>query len=339
MDEPFSAPPSRHGFIALTAACLTLCGCAQTAVMTVWQPAASDVSGIQRLAVLQFRGEGTSGDVARSALVSMFWNTGFYTLVDPSSASGGARAGVAVPAAPADVAEAVAIGRRLGADAVLIGDVLRYRASDRLSRDEQSDGTEGPGGHRGRVPGHPHAAAVDRDVSVAMAFLLIDVRTGKIRVDDRTSYHAGGELLNGQSSLPAKDVVLAQLMERCSRDVVLMLTPRQIEYPVELPSPSFGTGWSDMRRGNDLAAQGQWNEAESAWTAALAADPKNHAAMYCLAMAASARSDYSRAVNLLTDAVRAHPSQRYQETLARLQRHQQDYGTVMAQKGDRTMLR
>jgi tetratricopeptide (TPR) repeat protein len=167
--------------------------------------------------------------------------------------------------------------------------------------------------------------------------LLIDVRTGKVRVDDRTSYHAGGEILNGQSSLPAKDAVLAQLMERCARDVVVMLTPRQIQYPVELPSPPFGAGWSELRRGNDYAAQGQWALAEPAWTAALAADPQNHTAMYCLAMAASARSDYPRAVNLLTDAVRLHPSQHYQEALARLQRHQRDYDTVMSQKGDRTL--
>ncbi len=330
--------------VALAAACLMLCGCAQTAVMMVWQPAESDVSGIQRLAVLQFRGEGTSGAVARSALVTTFWNTGFYTLVDPSAASRGARAGVTVPAAPADVAEAVAIGRRLGADAVLIGDVLRYRASDRLSRDEGADAPDDAGGgpghnHGGRGANPRHNQAVDRDVSVAMAFLMIDVRTGKIRVDNRTSYHAGGELLNGQSSLPAKDAMLAQLMERCARDVVLMVTPRQIAYPVELPSPPFGSGWSDLRRGNDYAAQGQWDLAEPAWAAALAADPQNHTAMYCLAMAASARSDYPRAVSLLTDAQRLHPSQRYQEALARLQRHQRDYETVTAQKGDRTSLR
>ena len=118
-----------------------------------------------------------------------------------------------------------------------------------------------------------------------------------------------------------------------------MLTPRQIAYPVELPSPSFGSGWSDLRRGNDFAAQGDWPQAEKAWTAALSADPKNHTAMYCLAMAASARSDYPRAVGLLTDAVRIHPNQTYQEALARLQRHQHDYDTVMAQRGDRTTLR
>jgi tetratricopeptide (TPR) repeat protein len=304
--------------------------------MTVWQPAASDVSGIQRLAVLGFRGEGTSGDVARSALVSGFWNTSFYTLVDPSPANDGARAGANLPAVPADVAEAVAIGRRLGADAVLIGDVLRYRASDHFNHEERGD--DGPGrGHAGRGAGRHHDEAADRDISVAMAFLMIDVRTGKVRVDDRTSYHVGGELLNGQSSLPAKDAVLSQLMERCARDVVLTLTPRQIEYPVELPSPSFGAGWSDMRQGNDYAAKGQWNLAESAWTAALSADPQNHAAMYCLAMAASARSDYPRAVSLLTGAVRLHNSERYQEALARLQRHRQDYDIVMSQKGDRTL--
>jgi hypothetical protein len=328
--------------LALAGACLALCSCAQTAVMMVWQPAESDVGGIQRLAVLQFRGEGTSGDVARSALVTSFWNTGFYTLVDPSSASSGGRAGVSVPAAPADPDEAIAIGRRLGADAVLVGDVLRYRASDRFNHDDQGDAHDEPGGGPGRGhrgPGHHHEEASQRDISVAMAFVMIDVRTGKIRVDSRTSYHAGGELLNGQSTLPAKDVVLSQLMERCARDVVLMVTPRQIQYPVELPSPPFGAGWSDMRRGNDYAAQGEWSQAESAWTAALAADPQNHTAMYCLAMAASARSDYLRAVGLLTDAVKIHPSQRYQEALTRLQRHRQDYDTVMAQKGDRTMLR
>ena len=314
--------------------CLGLGGCAQRAVMTVWQPAASDVGGIRRLAVLQFRGEGTSGDVARSALVSGFWNTGFYTLVDPSPASDGARPGAAVPEAPADVAEAVAVGRRLGADAVLIGDVLRYHASDRLAGEERG---EDPGRGPGRGPGHHRDDVSDRDLSVAIAFVMIDVRTGKVRVDDRTTYHGAGDLLGGQRSPAAKDALLAPLLDHCARDVVLTLTPREIEYPVELPSPSFGAGWSDMRRGNDYAAQGQWSQAESAWTAALSADPQNHAAMYCLAMAASARSDYPRAINLLTGAVRLHNSQSYQEALARLQRHQQDYQTVVSQKGDRTL--
>ena len=322
--------------LALAAACLALCGCAQTAVMMVWQPAETDVGGIQRVAVLQFRGEGTSGDAARSALVSSFWNTGFYTLVDPSPASDGGRPGATVLSAPADVADAVAMGRRLGVDAVLVGDVLRYRASDRPGHGSRGDDADDHGrGARG--PGHHHDEAVARDVSVALAFLMIDVRTGKIRVDDRTSYHVGGELANGQSSLPGKDAVLSQLMDRCARDVVLMLTPRQIAYPVGLPSPSFGFGWSDLRHGNDFAAQGDWRQAEKAWAAALSADPKNHTAMYCLAMAASARSDYARAVGLLTDAVRIHPNQTYQEALARLQRHQHDYDTVMAQRGDRTL--
>jgi hypothetical protein len=303
--------------------------------MMVWQPAETDVGGIQRVAVLQFRGEGTSGDVARSALVSSFWNTGFYTLVDPSPASDGGRPGAAVLSAPADVADAVAMGRRLGVDAVLVGDVLRYRASDRLGHGVRGDDADDHG-RGGRGPGHHRDEAVDRDVSVALASLMIDVRTGKIRVDDRTSYHVGGELANGQSSLPGKDAVLSQLMDRCARDVVLMLTPRQIAYPVALPSPSFGFGWSDLRHGNDFAAQGDWRQAEKAWAAALSADPKNDTAMYCLAMAASARSDYARAVGLLTDAVRIHPNQTYQEALARLQRHQHDYDTVMAQRGDRT---
>ena len=333
--SPF--PISRNAIrTAALAACLALSGCAQTATMMVWQPAEADVSGIHRLAVLEFRGNGDSGTAARTALVSGIWNTGFYTLVDPSQTSRVAQASAQVPEAPPDIAAAIETGRRLGADAVLVGDVVHSQAGDREApfRDDDPGGNPRMGG-RGRHRGGMHRIDyLDRDVSVALAYQLIDVRTGQVRAESRTSYQSGGVMLNGQGSPPKKETVLAELMTRCSRDIVLSLTPRQIAYQVQLADPGFLSGSGDVRRGNEFAAAGDWAKAEILWDAALTTDPKNYAALYNLSMAAAARYDYPRAVSLLTEAVKLHGSDEYREALTRLKRHEQDYQIVVDQKNN-----
>src|SRR4051794_34648219 len=59
-------------------------GCAKKSSLYVLHPAKVDVSNLERLAVLEFEGPGDSGKAMRSAVASQFWDSHFYTLVEPT---------------------------------------------------------------------------------------------------------------------------------------------------------------------------------------------------------------------------------------------------------------
>ncbi|MEN6493703.1 MAG: CsgG/HfaB family protein [Thermoguttaceae bacterium] len=326
------------GIATLTVALAS--GCAQTAKFQVWQPAEFDVAGIRRLAVLEFRGQDNAGQRARSELVARLWDSGFYALADPTELNAIVQtSGYQVEGKP-DLGAAIAAGRQLGVDAILIGEVIHYRADDRERLNRIVHTTRpGPGErydrHGDGAPvgvGIHHDLMLQREVSVAMSLQLVDVRTGEIRAQRQASYRADGEIHNGQGYLPSKEVASNELITKWAREMSELLTPHLIPYEVELASPRWGSVAAEIRRGNNLALKGQWEKAAVIWEAALIADPKNHVAMYNLALAHAARFDYPRALELLEDASRLHPNTTYPETLSRIQRHEQAYLMAMSQK-------
>jgi len=320
---------------------VALSGCAQTARLQVWQPAELDVAGIHRLAVLDFRGEGAAGQQARSELVARLWDSGFYTLADPTELNAVVQASAQRLDGPDEITTAIEAGRRLGVDAIIIGEVTRYRATEELRRDRRLDAVGRDRGDRGDRD-FDRAGAVtgvayhnrrwsEQDVSVALSLRLIDVHTGQVRGQRQAAYRAG-EVHSGQSYLPPLQEAVAELIQRWSRETTELLTPHLIPYEVELALPRFGPTATEIRRGNSHAIQGDWEKAAVFWEAALAIDAKCHAAMYNLALACAARFDYPRAIQLLEDAARLHPRTLYSETLSRVQRHEQAYLTAMSQK-------
>jgi hypothetical protein len=316
-----------------------LCGCAQTAKFQVWRPAELDVAGIQRLAVLDFRGESNSGQMARSDLVARLWESGFYDLVDPTELNAVVRTSANDTEGDGNIAGALDVGRRLGVDAILVGRVVRYRAVDELRRERgvhavqtdprsrELDRATGVGG-----VGYHDRPFGKRDVYLALSFELIDVRTGQVRARREASYRADEDVHNGQGYLPAKEAVIAEMTERWAKEMSELLTPHLIPYETELATATWGGAAGEIRRGNSHATNGNWEKAALFYQTALTLDSKSDAAMYNLALARAARFDYPEAVRLLNDAVQVNPRSQYRETLARIERHQQAYQVAVSQK-------
>lgn len=313
-------------------------GCAQTARFQVWQPAEFDVAGIHRLAVLNFRGHDGTGQLARSELVARLWDSGFFTLIDPTELNATMQPQALSVEGSDDIAAAITAGRRLGVDAILVGEVIRHRA-DGQGRHEQMVQTGSlnprrPSGRPGEVggPGMHHRPLPNRETSIALSLQLVDVRTGQTRAQRQASYRANGEILNGQGYLPSQEAANLELIQKWAREMTDLLTPHRISYEVELATPRFGLATVEIRRGNSHALKGNWEKAAVCWQTALTLEPKSHVAMYNLALANAARFDYSRAVGLLEDASQLHPNITYSETLSRFQRHEQAYLMAMAQR-------
>lgn len=330
----------RHPVLPSLALFLALAGCANTATLHVWQPAQIDTTGIERLAVLDFRGPHESGQIARSTLVSQLWQDGFYTLVDQSELEGVRPASASGPAGSPDVGPAVAAARAAGVDALLVGDVVSYHAADDVTTDQRfgffnSDERQGPAAGSVMGVGFENNETVNREITASLAFQLIDARTGRILAARQSSYTEKGQLRNGEGHLPAREATLAKCMHRCARDIVDMLTPRQIPMRVELATATFGRAAGEIRRGNARAAKGDWQAAEAHWRAALELDPDNHAAMYNLGLACEARFDYGRAEELYADALNGKQRGLYARALERLRGEREDYLLATSQRDRR----
>jgi tetratricopeptide (TPR) repeat protein len=296
---------------------LATAGCAPRARLMVLRPAEVNITGISRLAVIDFTGQGQTGAAARAAVVSRLAEKQHYALVDQAELSR------VVPAAftgePTDEAALVQGARQAGADAILTGQVVSYDAGSIPPADEASGlaGILGPSTLTARPP------------TVALAVKLIDVRTGLVR-DARQITRA----FRGRD-LPDREVVLGNLLSGCADEVASLITPHYEPLDVELARQFWGNGLSALRRGNALARDGKWDEAAAAWQEALANNPQNHAALHNLALADFARGNNAAATSLLDRALAIYADADYHSTRRLLVAQQRASQTALAQTAAR----
>lgn len=312
-------------------------GCAPKAMLTVWEPAELNISGVRTLAVLDFRGEYHSGQIARSALVSQLVENGFYTLVDQDQLPGLRRLGSGQPGEPIDVNSAVDAARAAGVDAILVGDVLSYHAVDDVDNrprigvfngvEADQQGTAGPVIGIGIQTGE----SIHREISAALAFQLIESRGGQILAARQSSYTVTGQAVNGEGYLPARERTLTELMARCAADVVRMIAPHRVPVEVQLATALYGPGAKQVQAGNKLAMEGHWDKAAEEWQKALDQDRGCHAAKYNLALAHTQSGRLTDARRLLIDASVSKPRGLYRRALAQFDHQQEKYRLAMEQ--------
>jgi len=324
----------------LTAA---ICGCAHRGTLLVWEPAAIDVTGLRRLAVLEFRGPESSGQIARHAVVTQLRSNGFYQLVDPSAVLGqgpleeGRLSGTAGDLPP----EVLAAFRRANVDAVLMGEVLSYRAGD--FAEDHHLGLANLVQRAGRWGDQLMAVALrtdhttTADVTVSLAFQLVETSTGRVLAARHSSYTQRGELRGGHRYLPAPEAALADCLHRCARDTVHLIAPHQVPVEVVLAKEGFGKAARLIRRGNQAAARGDWDSAASNWRAALEVDQENHAALYNLGIAHEAKYRFEEAEVLFAKAYSIGRRPLYAQALRRVKRNWEDYRIALAQRERRLL--
>jgi hypothetical protein len=304
--------------------CLLLSGCAHTAVVQRWEPAAGEVADVQRVTVAEF--QGASGQLVAAALKARLGTSEACTLVESSEL------GQVIPAAglppPGQSLEGVLRqARAAGVDGVIVGDVVEFQCRDRDVREHH--------GAAGR-PAALFASGAPRHVregSVTVDFRLIDANTGNVLLTKRASQRFDSRAREGGDALPAPDAVLEALLSDCADDFVALLGPQHMATDVELAVPEwFEAGALDVRRGNRLAGRGRWDQAEQAWQAARDRNPQSDAALFNLGLAAAQRADYSAAEDYAMQALRLVHTDCYAQGLEQIRQFRADHDKAERQR-------
>jgi hypothetical protein len=301
----------------------------------VWRPAELDISGVGRIAVVDFEGEGETGAIARSAVLAQLAENRHYTLVDQTELARVQPAAFTQGLDPE--AAALAAARQAGVDAILTGQVVSYSAEDMVQQDHHITIAGGGGASSTGVKAGGLGIGFDtntlhaRDASVSLAFKLIDARTGEIRDAKQVSHSYEARVVNGRGEMPGRERILSDLLSKCSRDVVASVAPHRVPVEVVLARQQWGNGMNAVRRGNDLAKSGDWAGAEAAWKSALERNPQNHAAYHNLALACEARGDFDGALENLNKAMKHYAATLYHQTHDRLAAERRDFAAAQTQ--------
>ncbi len=273
-------------------------GCARdVAQFSAWQPAASHLPGVARLAVLPLDGEPAVAKLAQASIAARVHEAQLYTLVDGSrvgrAPAKSALAGNSIPAMNA--------GRQLGADAVLVASIEFQEAN-----------------------GSPYGAKAieigDTVLVAAVAYQVLDVRTGAVLADGEAKETFRGEFNEEESGATSSSKVAAQLVREASKKTAEQLVPSRQTREVELAGALMGKGAGAVRAGNRLAKQGKWQRAITQWQTAVNENPECHAAHYNLGLAQEsqgnlmqAKQHYQQALAIEQEELYAEASQRAEQ--------------------------
>jgi hypothetical protein len=285
----------------LSVLALTACGCAPQARVMVLRPAEIDIAGINRLAVVDFLGQGETGREARAAIAAKLAENRHYTLVDQTELSRVEPAAFTGP--EPDESRVIQAARHAEVEGLVTGQVVAYEAGE--------------------------ASTLTNPPTVTLAIKLIDVGTGEVRAARQVTRNFRGR------EVPDRQAKLHELMQGCAAEATGLITPHYEAVDVDLARQYWGNGLTDVRRGNALASDGQWDQAAEAWQLALKDNPQNHVAMHNLAIAAFARGEQAQALAQLDKAIGLYADATYQQNRKLLAAQQKQVQAALAQTTSR----
>lgn len=304
--------------LCLIVASLLLGGCQSTAPIHVWSvPVIDSVVGM-RVAVAPLAGDPQVALPLHRAMLRQQPRTPGREVFAINAAALESTEVVRLTSAtegePSDLA-LLHLARQHAIDWVLQGEVLAERGRPRHAI--QSPAVVTAGGHTSFDNPAPRATdpapEAEGLAAVRVSWKLVSV-TG-------SSPLAGQPLVTHRQPGQSTEDLIAEAAEAAWE----LVTPHVRQDQTQLSAPRLAWGSRDLRRGNEAAARGQWQQAEQIWSAVLHRHPAQHAAMHNLAVAAVARQDFPAAQRLIAQALRRRNSSLYQDTAVWIERRQRDY--------------
>jgi hypothetical protein len=324
---------------------LCLFGCSPKTTIQMTRPAEVDVGGINRIAIMDFRGGGNSGASAASVFTSKLFETGFYTIVERTELQKILEEHALTMSGVVDVELAVQAGNVLGVQGVIVGDVIAYRCDDRRGKEkvkqqvwtgEYQKDKDGNyiyektlfGRRKKKVYREEFVdvEVIDREANVALSFRLIDVETARIIATRQASHSYSKRVRSGEKPLPPKNEILTNLGIRCVNEFVRVLAPYKVSIQTQ-----FAKGNGDVNKGIEFAKNELWDKAEEIWQAEVEKDSKNHAAWYNLGLAFEVQGDYLQAQDAYDKALSLKSTKLYISGLKRIRERIEDYRRLQQQ--------
>ncbi len=314
---------ARFGGIVIAA--LVLAGCRSAAPLHVWAPPglASAVGG--KIAVAPIRGDDKVAGPLRQAMLRQQPQDQGRSVVAIDArqlqGDGSIRLVSSLEGDDSDFA-VLSLARRAEIDFVLMGHVIapterRLTPSFETPMGGAPEPGLAPQWHSGDE-NSATAAADPREQAIRVSWSLFDVRRGQ-PLSGQPVVTPGNPRSPTDRDL---DTAAAAAWE--------LLIPHVVQTKAELAAPRLAPGSRPIRQGNDAAAAGDWQQAEQIWQRVLDKQPKNHAALHNLAVAAVARQQYSEARSLIAAAVAIRSHELYRSTAVWIEQSQRDYHEAFA---------
>lgn len=286
--------------VAIPGFAVTAGGCASTATVSRLKPAEAEILGVSRLAVPPIEVPEEHRASIQQALLESLSETGKYQVVDMDQLQRFAPGPILRADGAIDRRVAIEAARRASADAVLIS---RIQIAE--------EGWADMGSVR-MIVGDPTIRAI-------CDLRLIEVRSGRTLFEGSEERTYRGELSNSRSSSTSRPRVFGRLARECTIAATRKVTPHEVRSDVELPQVLLGKGSGPLRRGNSLAREGRWDEAQQEWLAALSEAPENDVAVYSVGLAHEAKGEFPHAEQRYRQAAEIADKPLYQEALQRVQ--------------------
>jgi len=311
---------------------LMLVSCAGAPVVTFQtiKPPEINIGNVSKIAVAEFEGPDGSGELAAYKLTEYLVQTNRFTVLEREKIDkilqeqGLSMTGVI------DQNSAVEIGKLLGVDALIFGNVTAYKCEDeegtRKVKKKVGTGKYKRVKRKNIFTGKEYWAEEEimktvlvdehykiRKGVVSVNFKVVDVKTGKLLAVKSLTVNKEYKSVEGRGNIPAREEVLNSLLSQVMEKFAGMIAPIKITVTRKLEK-----GSEYVNKGVDFAVNGLWDMAIKSWKEGLKVEPTNPAIYYNLGVAYEKMGDFISAGEMYKKAVELNPKKLYMEALKRV---------------------
>lgn len=310
---------------------------------TIWveriKPATFYMPGVRKIAIVDFKGPEQSGSHIASLLQSKLMETEHFDILERDRLAKILDEQKLSMTGMMNEATASKIGKLLGVDALVFGEVTMYQVEPDEIGSEKVEKKEGTGkyewveekniftGKKQKVKREiMRTVWVDqyyriRRGTVAVNFRVVDVETGKLLVahSDSKSYSSGKVVEGSYRELKPAGEILQDLSSQLVEKFVRMISPHKVSERRILES-----GSGKIYEGKKFAQAGLWDEAIACWKEAIQKMPKVPAGYYNLGIAYEVKGDLDKAETLFKKAASLNQKKLYMDALVRIRQEKEE---------------
>lgn len=347
----------RGGVILCTCAGLMLLlSCAGPSVgIQVMKPASIDMPGVGKIAVADFQGRDRSGSQVATTLQSMLLKTEHFQILERDKLRRILEEQNLGMSGVVDEATAARVGRLLGVDALIFGEVTMYDIEDKQMEKTVME-RRGTGKYRTEEVKDEKTGEVKkvkkeiyeevpvkkkywvRLGNVAVNFRVVNTETGVLLAahSESGSYDSEKtrsflEVISDTRKLKPKSEILSTLSNNICKKFARMIAPYFVEEK-RIIEPGRGRF---LEAGFKFARAGLWPEAMDSWRSAIDEAPSNPTAHYNLGLAYEVEGFLEDAEACYRRAVGLSQKKLYMEALSRIRDAQEEQERLQMQRDGR----
>ena len=311
---------------------LMLASCAGAPVVTFQtiKPPEINIGNVSKIAVAEFEGPDGSGELAAYKLTEYLVQTNRFTVLEREKIDNILQEQGLSMTGVIDQNSAVEIGKLLGVDALIFGNVTAYKCEDeegtRKVKKKVGTGKYKRVKRKNIFTGKEYWAEEEimktvlvdehykiRKGVVSVNFKVVDVKTGKLLAVKSLTVNKEYKSVEGRGNIPAREEVLNTLLSQVMEKFAGMIAPIKITVTRKLEK-----GSEYVNRGVDFAVNGLWDMAIKSWKEGLKVEPSNPSIYYNLGVAYEKMGDFISAGEMYKKAVELNPKKLYMEALKRV---------------------